>query len=1043
MSWKLARLAASATCFAAAAVSYALPVHLKTEQRVNPIGIDVQRPTFAWQSDAKTPNWMQTAYRIKVSSSASGKGDVWDSGRIESSKSVDIVYAGAPLKASQRYYWTVTTWDNHNGATTSAPAWFETGLLSSSDWSAKWIYRNDPADAEELNATHALWVAGINPHQDKGGTVAEFRYTLHFDHKPQSASLHVMARGGFLSKVNGKQTGGHESCVTGEKAVCNTWWGAFDREEIRPALKYGAGAAGDNEIVVRVSSMEPKKDYVSPAFAASLRITDENGHERRIGTDKAWSARTKDGEWKPAAELGSVQAIFEHSDQPRLSTKGTTRIATDASLLRKDFQLASTVKSARLTVTALGAYTAYLNGKAVAPNTLLSPGFTDFSKRALYQTYDVTSLVQKGSNTIAAVLGGGWHGSPLLWIGERYFPGPDMLMAQLEITMADGSHHTVVTDDSWKTQRAPILFSEIYGGEDYDARLFAAGWSAPGFKATGWKAASIGTAPSDLKVTAQPDASITHTITVHPVSMDPANKAHPVVYDMGQNMVGNIRLHVRGPRGTVVRMRFAERLNPDGSIYTANLRGAEATDRYTLSGNGEETYTPSFTFHGFRYVEIEGYPGTPTKASIEGLVYNSLTEPPSIRFNSSSELLNSMGKLGFWGQRGNFVSIPTDCPQRDERMGWMGDAGVFWRTGTYNFDIAAFTHKFMQDITDAQYPNGSFTDIAPNIIGSRQQGAPGWNDAGILVPYAAWLQYGDTALLERSWPEMQKFMDFIQSSNPNYLRKKKLGANYADWLAPDQNTPKDLIGTAYWAIVARDMVEMANALGKKDDAAKYQQLYDHIVEAYRKEYIKADGSVKGNTQSAYVVTLYAGIAPENLRANMTNRLVKDIEAHNNHLTTGFLGTPFLMFVLDENHRSDVAFKLLMQDTYPSWGYMVRKGATTWWERWNGDTGDPSMNSYNHYAFGSVMAWVFRRVAGIDTDGSGAGYQHIVIKPHFDAALPKLHTEYDSAYGTITTDWNKAAGRFTVTTPANTKATITLPNGKTEEVGSGTHTYSAQ
>jgi alpha-L-rhamnosidase len=376
----------------------------------------------------------------------------------------------------------------------------------------------------------------------------------------------------------------------------------------------------------------------------------------------------------------------------------------------------------------------------------------------------------------------------------------------------------------------------------------------------------------------------------------------------------------------------------------------------------------------------------------------------------------------------------------------MGDAGVFWRTGTYNFDIASFTRKFMLDIDDAQIESqtaaNAFTDISPNLLGTRE-GAPGWADAGILVPYAAWLQYGDKTLLETSWPNMQRYMDFILQSNPDYLRRNKLGANYGDWLAPDQNTPKDLIATAYWAIIARDMHEMSLALGRKDDAEKYQTLYNNIAEAYRKQYIQPDGAVTGNTQSAYVVTLYSGVAPESLRANMTTRLVADIEAHNNHLTTGFLGTPFLMFVLDDNHRSDVAFKLLLQDTYPSWGYMVAKGATTWWERWNGDTGDPAMNSYNHYAFGSVMAWVFRRAAGIDTDASAPGFHHLTIRPQFNPALPTLHTEYDSPYGLVTTDWNQSTRTFTLTLPANATATITLPNGKTQTAGSSTHTYPIQ
>jgi len=430
---------------------------------------------------------------------------------------------------------------------------------------------------------------------------------------------------------------------------------------------------------------------------------------------------------------------------------------------------------------------------------------------------------------------------------------------------------------------------------------------------------------------------------------------------------------------------------------------------------------------------------SPTLATIEGVVYNSLPATPSVRLSSSSETLNKMNELGAWGQRGNFVSIPTDCPQRDERLGWMGDAGVFWRTGTYNFDIDAFTHKFMLDVEDAQTPAGAFTDVSPNILG-RLEGAPGWGDAGVFIPYAAWLQYGDLTTVKQAWPAMERWMAFILYTNPNYLRQKSLGNNYADWLAPDQNTPKDLIATAYWALIAREMVEMAKALSLPEDAAKYQSQYDHIAAAYRAAYVKEDGTVAGNTQASYLATIATGIAPEAQRAAMVDKAVKDIEAHGNHLTTGFLGTPFLLNVLDENDRSDIAFRLLLSDTYPSWGYMVKKGATTWWERWNGDTGDPGMNSYNHYAFGSVMAWVYRRAAGIDTDSTGPGYHHLTVHPHFNAALPQLHTEYDSVYGTIVSDWKQSSKKFTITIPPNTTATVILPSGKTDNIGSGTHTY---
>ena len=1016
------------------AAAQASPVHLRTNALESPLGIDTPHPTFSWQSDATTPNWMQSAYEILVAIDVKnlrpGKADAWDSGRVSSSESVNIAYNGAAIRSQQRYAWKVLTWDNKGKQTDSAPVWFETGLMSAADWKAQWIAPKDPAAEQELSAIRWIWLANSDALHVPSATRAYFLYHLHLDARPNAASLHVLARGQFMARVNGQTTGHHNE------------WGAFDREEITFLLQ-----PGNNEIEVDVISHRAgAPSETSPsAIAASIHITYADGREERIVTNEHWQVRsTSDGAWQSAQSVAPLSQHFGIGTDRQQAIPGPDRVATDASLLRRDFTADSPIRSARLSITALGAYQAFINDKAIAPNTLLAPGWTDFHKRVLYQTYDVTSLLSRGANTFGVLLGGGWYSSPLTWSGFRYTPGPNLLRAQLDLTLANGAHQTIVTDPSWFTAPAPITFSEIYGGESYDARLAQHGWTMPSFDASRWTAAVAATPPdSSMVITAQPDLLINTTTTLHPIKLDVANAAHPTIYDMGQNMVGNVRIHVSGPRGSVVRLRYAERLNPDGSIYTENLRNADATDTYTLSGNGDETWTPAFTFHGFRYVELS-YLGTtpatpPTLATIDGLVFNSLPAKPSVRLTSSSETLNKMNELGAWGQRGNFVSIPTDCPQRDERLGWMGDAGAFWRTGTYNFDIDAFTHKFMLDVTDAQTPAGAFTDVSPNILGPNP-GAPGWGDAGVFIPYAAWLQYGDTTVVERSWPAMERWMDFIFSNNPDYIRRNALGNNYADWLAPDQNTPKILIATAYWALIAQEMVEMATALHRIADAEKYQQQYDHITAAYRTTFVKEDGRVEGDTQTAYLATLFTGIAQSPLRANMVDRLVKNIEEHDNHLTTGFLGTPFLMFVLDENDRSDLAFKLLLSDTYPSWGYMVKKGATTWWERWNGDTGDPSMNSYNHYAFGSVMAWVYRRAAGIDTDATGPGYHHLTIRPHFDPALPQLHTEYDSAYGTIVSDWQQSAHRYTITIPANTTATVTLPKNKVEKIGSGRHSY---
>jgi alpha-L-rhamnosidase len=1013
--------------FGLAAIADAAPVRLRVEQRVNPLGIDVMRPSLSWQSDSAERGWKQTAYRVRVATTEAGlkaaTPDIWDSGRVESAESVGIAYAGPELKARQRYWWTVEVWDGQKKATSAAaPAWWEMGLLTSADWSAKWIRRDDPEEDKELSEIRWIGLPNAQPGQAAQPLKAEFRYQLHLAKRPFGASLHVFSPGSFVVKVNGVETGHKKE------------WSSFDREEILDQLKYGEGVAGDNTIEVSVSA--PKAKDVSQSYpaalAAVLRLGQNAEATERIATTAKWSVRDdRDASWMPAKDLGALRDLSLGTAADRISrTPPPERVASDSSLFRREFPAKGAVASARLYVTALGSYRVFLNGQRVGEDDL-TPGFTDFRKRVLYQTYDVTSLVAKsGTNVLAAMLGPGWHGSPMLWSGVHTFPGPDLLRLQLEMSMADGSRQTVVSDANWKTARSPVLSSEIYGGEAYDARLASAEWDRAGSPRAAWSAAVEGTAPAGLTISAQPDASVHRTSTIRPVNVTMVGS--DAVFDMGQNMVGVASLHVRGTAGTVVKLSFAERLNPDGSVYTENLRNADATDVYTLSGKGDEVWEPAFTFHGFRYVQISGYPGKPELGAIEGEVWNSLPDQPAFRLTTSSELLNNMYKLGIWGQRGNFVSIPTDCPQRDERLGWMGDAGVFWRTGSYNFDIDAFSHKFMQDVVDAQTQGGAFTDVSPDLMGNTDThpAAPGWGDAGVLVPYATWMQYGDRTVLERNWQAMEHWMDFILRTNPNYLRQKALGNNYGDWLAPDQHSPKDLVATAYWALMARQMGEMAKALGKAQDAEKYARLHEQIKEAYDRQYVHGDGEVEGNTQTGYVVTLYAGLVPRGMEANLTDRLVKDIEAHENHLTTGFLGTPFLLFVLDENGRSDVAYRLLLNETYPSWGYMVKKGATTWWERWNGDTGDPGMNSYNHYAFGSVMAWVYRRVTGIDTDSAGAGFHHLVIHPHVESGLTNAHAEYESAYGLVTTEWTRGKDglQLDVRIPANTTATVYLPNG---------------
>jgi len=402
-----------------------------------------------------------------------------------------------------------------------------------------------------------------------------------------------------------------------------------------------------------------------------------------------------------------------------------------AALLRHPFSISKKIQSARLYATALGSYQIFLNGERVSKD-IFTPDFTDYRKRVLYQVYDVTSSLTSGQNCIAAILGDGWYGSSLTWASARLFPAPNRLVAQLEIDYSDGSHETLGTDEYWKAAPSPILHSEIYAGEVYDARAELADWNKSEFNDTSWQSAVVTATPSIL-VTSQNTAPVRITENIQAKTVTPFPNG-TYVFDMGQNMVGWATLKVSGAPGTVVRLRFAEILNPDGSIYRQNLRNADATDTYILRGGGEETFAPHFTFHGFRYVEVSGFPGQPTTASLTGDVATSINGETTGRLTTSSALVNRMWSIGTWGQRGNFLSIPTDCPQRDERLGWMGDAGVFWRTGTYNYDIAAFSQKFMDDVVDAQTPGGAFTNVSPDLLsGEGSIGAPGWGDAGVII----------------------------------------------------------------------------------------------------------------------------------------------------------------------------------------------------------------------------------------------------------------------------------------------------------------------
>jgi len=748
-----------------------------------------------------------------------------------------------------------------------------------------------------------------------------------------------------------------------------------------------------------------------------VRVWDKDGKPSPYSATAFWEmGLLKPADWR-AKWIGQAENVTEAR---------AAKTGGPALLLRKAFTLPRAVRSARVYVTALGSYRLHVNGKRVGKD-VLTPDWTDYRKRVPYQVYDVTDLLKQGDNAVGAILGDGWYASALGWTLQRFNfgPPPTRFLMQMRVQYADGAEETIVSDESWRVDQGPILRSEIYAGETYDARREQPGWDRPGFNDSTWKAADVlETAPLALSAQRSPTIQITETLKPKVVTT-PAPGVY--VFDMGQNMVGWVRLKVKGEAGTQVRLRFAEILKPDGNIYVENLRRAEATDTYILRGSGEEIFEPHFTYHGFRYVEVTGYPGTPGQDAITGQVLHTAA-PLSGKFACSDEMVNQLWRNILWGQRGNLHSVPTDCPQRDERLGWMGDAQVFWRTACYNMDLAAFTDKWMRDVVEAQSPAGGFANVSPRVI-LPLEGAPAWGDAGVIVPWTAYRQYGDTRLIEENWTAMEKWMNYIHSANPDLIWSKRRSADFGDWVPANSETPKDVIATAYWAYDAHLMAQMARAIGKTADARRYEDLFQGIRAAFLKKFVKEDGTVGNGSQTCYVLALHFGLVTGNLAERAMQHLVADIEKRGGHLSTGFLGTAYLMPALTENGRHDVACRLLRNKTYPSWGYMIEKGATTIWERWNGDTGDPGMNSFNHFAFGAVGEWLYRHLAGIDTDPNAPGYRRIILRPHPGPGLTDARAEYDSVYGRIVSAWSqKPDGTFTLnaTIPANTTAAVYLP-----------------
>ncbi len=810
--------------------------------------------------------------------------------------------------------------------------------------------------------------------------------------------------------------------------------------EIRVAHS-SAGLRKKSERLWESGKVESDKSVNVPYEGPELKSM-----ERAYWQVRVWDNSGKVSPWSEPSywETGILNPSLWKASWITMPGEKETDGSKPAQYYRTEFPVSKKIKSARVYVTSLGLYELFINGTKVSDD-LFTPGWTSYNKRLQYQTYDVTGML-KEKNAIGAIVGDGWYRGNIGWAGQNSYYGDKLaLLVQLRIDYTDGSSEIITTNEKWKANTGAVVESDIYNGELYDARLEPDGWNKTGFDDSKWKPVKILDHPKDILI-AQEGVPVKAMEELTPIKIFTTPKGETVV-DMGQNMVGWVRIKLQGSEGDTVRIKFAEVLDRDGNFYTANLRSAKATDTYIFKNSDKVTFEPHFTFHGFRYVKLEGFKHVPQLGDIRGVVIYSAIKPTG-RFSCSDTLVNQLQHNIQWGQKGNFLDVPTDCPQRDERLGWTGDAQVFSMTAAFNFDVAAFYTKWMKDVEADQLPNGKVTHVVPDVL-KGGGGATGWADVVAIVPWTVYRVYGDKRILRDSYPAIKRWVQFMTDmAGDDHLWTN--GQHFGDWLAfattrsdyPGATTDKDLIATAYYFYTTSLAGKIAAILGKNDEAEKYTKLAGEIKEAFLKEFVTPNGRLVSHTQTAYVLALSFGLLPGDLAKKAAGYLAEDVSKFK-HLTTGFLGTPLLCQTLSDIGRDDLAFMLLERKKYPSWLYPVTKGATTIWERWDGIKPDGTfqdvgMNSFNHYAYGAIGEWLYSHVAGIGVDVQNPGYKHILLHPHPGGDLTYANASFESMYGKIVSDWKIENGMFTYTIeiPANTTATVTLPNAELSNVKSG-------
>ena len=1047
MDWKrggLILLVGLLCAHAASAFAGSVSVgHLRCEYLKDPVGIDVRKPRLSWKLRSDERGQRQTAYRLLVASSSEllsrNRGDLWDAGKVHSDQSIQVAYEGKPLRSRMSCHWKVRVWDADGEASDwSEPAKWSMGLLSRDDWKAEWIGLDNKAEDNRRLASlkPAKWIWYPEGGAGGGGVPAKkrwFRKEVQVpDNGPIAAtSLRVLGDNQFTVWVSGREVG-------------SGGLNGIENPDVYNHLKKGR-----NVIAVGVRNVG---ETPNPAgLIATLEIKYASGKRVASFTNHSWKTSKKsaegwespdfdDGDWKNA----EVIADYGAGPWGDLSKKGVQDRRVAARYLRKDFEAEKEVERATAYVCGLGLFELRMNGDKVGDH-VLEPGLTEYNERCYYETFDVTSQVNQGENAVGVILGNGRYYAPRVRVPTptRTYGYPKLLL-QMEIEYADGSRKTVVSDGSWRlTDRGPIRANNEYDGEEYDARMQMPGWDKPGFDAGDWCKPELVDAPKG-ELSAQMIEPIRVTETLEPVRVtEPKLGVH--VYDMGQNMVGWCRLKVSGPKGSVVRLRHAEAIKDDGTLYVANLRSAEATNIYILKGDGQEVYEPRFTYHGFRYVELTGSPEALDDVELTGrVVHDDL--PPTSSFRCSNKLLNQITHNVLWGIRGNYRSFVTDCPQRDERQAWLGDRAVESRGESYLFNIAPLYTKWFEDIADGQKEDGSISDVSPPYWPFYSNNVT-WPSLYIVAPGMIYEKYGDRRALEQHYPTMKKWIGLMRGTLKDGITSAD---TYGDWCVPPKSpelihsrdpgrkTAGPVLATSYLYHDLRLMARYADLLGKTADRREFNAAADRIEKAFNDRFFKPEENKYDNgSQTSYVLPLAFGLVPEDRREEVFDGLTRKIvEESDSHIGVGLIGAQWLMRTLTDYGRPDLAYTIANQTDYPSWGYMIKQGATTIWELWNGDTANPAMNSRNHVMLvGDLYVWFNEYLAGIRSDWHLPGFKHTILKPVLAGDLKWVKARHDSPYGEIVSEWEIDGDTFRwhVRVPVNTTATVHVPAAEADSV----------